>query len=97
MSNYLTDHEWQKIKQIFIKQSISEVGISESDEVPEIVKGNFLAYLQSHYNGDMKYLERNLEKRFSPTTLYPGTQSIITFLSILRDYRFPCHIKNLNF
>ena len=41
MSNYLTDHEWQKIKQIFIKQSISEVGISESDEVPEIVKGNF--------------------------------------------------------
>ncbi|HHW60072.1 MAG: tRNA epoxyqueuosine(34) reductase QueG [Bacteroidales bacterium] len=80
MSNYLTDHEWQKIKQIFIKQSISEVGISESDEVPEIVKGNFLAYLQSHYNGDMKYLERNLEKRFSPTTLYPGTQSIITFL-----------------
>jgi len=54
-------------------------GIAKADALSEDA-----AYLQSWlkagYHGNMKYLERNFDKRVNPTLLVPGCQSIIAVL-----------------
>lgn len=80
MSRQLSKFEWEEIKQLFKEKKITEIGISDANDVDDIVKSHFLEYLINNYNGEMKYLERNIDKRFSPKLLQPGTQSIITFI-----------------
>ena len=80
MTKQLSKNQWEEIKQLFKEQNITDVGISKANDVDDIVKSHFLEYLSNNYNGEMKYLERNINKRFSPQLLLPGTQSVITFI-----------------
>ena len=80
MTRPLSAIEWEEIQRLFRDQNIYNVGISDANEVDDFIKQNFLEYLKNNYHGEMNYLERNLDKRFSPQQLQPGTQSIITFI-----------------
>jgi len=80
MTRPLSAIEWDEIQRLFRDQNIYNVGISDANEVDDFIKQNFLEYLKNNYHGEMNYLERNLDKRFSPQQLQPGTQSIITFI-----------------
>ncbi len=80
MNRPLSQIEWEEIQRLLRDQNVYNVGISEANEVDNFVKLNFLEYLKNNYYGDMKYLERNIDKRFSPRILQPGTQSMITFI-----------------
>jgi epoxyqueuosine reductase len=52
------------------------VGITGTDISSE--KSRFLFYLENHFNGEMNYLQKNLEKRLLPENLFPPVKSIIS-------------------
>lgn len=52
------------------------IGITGIDLSSE--KSPFLSYLENHYNGEMNYLQKNLEKRLMPENLFPSVKSIIS-------------------
>ena len=58
-----------------------QVGITDTDLSG--YSGAFLAWLHERMHGDMGYLARNLDKRFAPDELHPGT---IRIISMRMDY-----------
>ena len=51
--------------------------ITSNDEIC----ASFANYLERGFNGDMSYLERNVDKRSDPSLLVEGAQTIICFLA----------------
>jgi len=69
----------QQIKNKAIELGFFACGItSANDLVPE--QEHLEKWLKKGFNADMKYMERNFEKRISPTKLHEGTKSIIVVL-----------------
>ncbi len=58
---------------------LDAVGVSRAEPVTE-GRVQYLEWLARGYQGEMTYLERNFEKRFDPTQLVSGAQSIISTL-----------------
>ena len=54
-------------------------GISRAGHLTDVEK-RMEAWLEKGMNGEMKYLERNREKRYDPTLLVEGARSVITVL-----------------
>ncbi len=55
----------------------SACGIALADDLPIEYQERYKRWLAKGMHADMSYLERNLELRFSPKKLLPGTESII--------------------
>ncbi len=67
------------IKQECVKEGFFDCSINVSQELP-IEKESYKKWIAKGYHGKMKYLENNLDMRFDPSLLMPGTKSIITVL-----------------
>jgi epoxyqueuosine reductase len=55
-------------------------GFSKADILREEL-AKFLEYLKMSYNGDMAFLEKNIEKRFSPALLVENAKTVISLLT----------------
>ncbi|MFT5277957.1 MAG: epoxyqueuosine reductase, partial [Granulosicoccus sp.] len=78
--NQLTDNIKTWGKSLGFQQvGISDIDLSQHEEALK-------RWLELGYQGDMSFLERNLEKRLSPAELVPGTMRII---SVRMDYLPP--------
>ncbi len=55
----------------------SACGIAPAEDLPLAYQERYRRWLAKGMHADMSYLERNLELRFSPKKLLPGTESII--------------------
>ena len=78
--NQLTDNIKTWGKSLGFQQvGISDIDLSQHEEALK-------RWLELGYQGDMSFLERNVEKRLSPAELVPGTMRII---SVRMDYLPP--------
>ena len=72
-------------KSNFIKNECKKLGFSDCGIVPaqelREEKKFFQWWLEQGFNGEMKYLERNLDKRTNPALLVPGAKSVIVVLA----------------
>lgn len=66
----------EKIKQKAREIGFHKVGISCAEPLPEEEK-LLEAWLKENHHGEMKWLEREPEKRANPKLLFPGVKSII--------------------
>ncbi len=80
----------RQIKQWAKELGFSACGITAARPIDE-EKENFRRWLQQNFHGEMKYMERNVDKRLNPQLLVPGARSIIV---VLMNY-FPQHRLNL--
>ena len=65
----------EEIKQAAIELGFDACGICAADDSGQY--SNYTHWISSGFQGDMSYLERNLEKRIDPRKLVEGAKSII--------------------
>ncbi|HTN68055.1 MAG TPA: tRNA epoxyqueuosine(34) reductase QueG [Dysgonamonadaceae bacterium] len=68
--------ESDKIKQFALTLGFDACGICRAESSGE--EANLRNWISMNYQGDMSYLERNIEKRDDPRLLVPGAKSIIS-------------------
>lgn len=68
--------ESDKIKQFALTLGFDACGICRAESSGE--EENLRNWISMNYQGDMSYLERNIEKRDDPRLLVPGAKSIIS-------------------
>lgn len=66
----------KKIKQKALEIGFHKVGIARAEEL-KVEGENLKQWLETGYQGEMKWLEREPEKRSDPRILFPGAKSII--------------------
>lgn len=66
-----------QIKAEALRLGFSACGIAAAGAVPEDVLQGYQAWLGQGYQGDMAYLERNMDLRADPRKLVPGTRSLV--------------------
>jgi epoxyqueuosine reductase len=66
----------QRIKQKALELGFDKIGIVRSD-VLEIEAVNFKNWLNKGFHGEMKWLEREPEKRSDPSLIFPEAKSVI--------------------
>jgi epoxyqueuosine reductase len=77
------------IKQLALSVGFDACGIAKAEALTE--DSMFLRHwLDSGMQGDMKYLERNFDKRIDPGVLLSGCKSVVV---VLMNY-FPGHVQN---
>lgn len=67
------------IKEECRSQGFCDCCISNAEELPQD-KDAYLDWISQGFHGKMKFLENNIDLRFDPTLLFPGTKSIISVL-----------------
>ena len=80
----------EKIKQHALSLGFDACGICRAESAGE--EKNLRNWIKSGYQGDMSYLERNIEKRDDPRLLVPGAKSIV---SVALNY-YPHEKRNPN-
>ena len=65
----------QAIKKLAEEQGFQQCGISDTDVSPE--SEAYHRWLENGYQGEMSYLENNIDKRLDPALLVSGTRRII--------------------
>lgn len=80
----MTDTE--RIKEFALSLGFDACGVCKAESTGE--EENLHNWVKANYQGDMSYLERNIEMRADPRILVPGAQSII---SVALNY-YP-HVK----
>lgn len=75
-------HLAEQIRQWGRELGFQAIGISEG-KVPEQDQQHFKEWLESGFHGDLDYMERNQNLRFSPEELHPG---MIRVISARMDY-----------
>ncbi len=65
------------IKRKALELGFSSCGISQARFLKEEEK-KFEKWLSNGYQGNMSYLERNIDKRLDPRILVPGSKSVIS-------------------
>lgn len=70
---------FKTLEQLAFSVGIDAVGVSRARPV-EGVEPRYREWLERGYQGEMGYLERNLEMRLDPTRLVPGARSIVSVL-----------------
>lgn len=77
--------EFSALAALAEQAGLDEVGVSIAG--PAIgVREAYRAWIESGYQGQMAYLERNFDKRMDPTLLVPGARSVV---SALLSYNIP--------
>jgi len=67
----------EEIKQKALSLGFDLVGVTSADDVDYTQKEEFNKWLQNNSNGQMEFLARNIDKRFSPSNILPGAKSVI--------------------
>jgi epoxyqueuosine reductase len=67
----------KKIKQLCFDEGFDACGICEAKELTN-QKENLQKWIDLEYNGTMKYMERNIDKRSNPALLFDNCKSIIS-------------------
>src|SRR5690606_24058439 len=76
----------KKIKDHAYELGFNLVGITSAEGVNDI--DFYKSWLTNGFAGEMDYLKRNVEKRETPSLLYPGTKSVICVaLNYYQDYK----------
>jgi len=58
-----------------------DFGAAKVEKVSDVRQEAFVRYLDEGRHAGMSYLARNLEKRFDPSLLVPGAESVLCFLA----------------
>ncbi len=83
----------EKIKTLAFAQGFHAVGIAFPEPHPEHVQF-YEAWLQKGFGGQMAYLQRHLEKKKDPRSLYPEAKSILCCaLSYKTSFENPVWVK----
>lgn len=69
----------QRIISLAIQAGFDACGISKADYLSER-ETQFRDWLSKGYNGEMTFLERNIDKRFDPRELVPNAKSVISVI-----------------
>ncbi|MCM8833401.1 MAG: tRNA epoxyqueuosine(34) reductase QueG [Candidatus Omnitrophica bacterium] len=78
------------------------IGFSHSKKIENEFIDFYIEYLKNKYNGQLRYLERNLEKRFNPEKLLPSVKTIITlgvnyYSEIPEESIFPRYLTKIDY
>ena len=92
----------EKIIEIAKKIGFDLIGFSRCEKVEKEFIEFYLMYLRNNYNGELKYLEKNLEKRFNPLNLLPSAKTIISlginyYSKIPDDCPFPRYLTKIDY
>jgi epoxyqueuosine reductase len=92
----------KRIIEIAKKSGFDLVGFSRCEKVEKEFIEFYLQYLGNNYNGELKYLEKNLEKRFNPAGLLPSAKTIISlginyYSKIPDDCLFPRYLTKIDY
>ncbi|MFN4227404.1 MAG: tRNA epoxyqueuosine(34) reductase QueG [Candidatus Ratteibacteria bacterium] len=92
----------EKIVAIGKKVGFDLIGFSKSKKVENEFIDFYLEYLKNKYNGQLYYLERNLEKRFNPEKILPSVKTIITlglnyYSKIPEESIFPRYLTKIDY
>jgi len=68
------------ITELLLQQGFSAVGFSPAGPVSKSWQEKFRQWLGSGNHNGLQWLERNIDKRFNPALLHPGTHTIISML-----------------
>ncbi len=66
----------EKIKQHAIELGFSKIGFANAEPLSEEAN-KLMLWLSKNYNGDMKWMEKNFEKRINPKLIYPEVKTVI--------------------
>ncbi len=74
----------RKIKEEAIALGFDRVGIAPVEAVPD---DKLLSWLRLEYQGEMRYMARQIEKRLDPNRILPGAKSVVSVaLNYYHDY-----------
>lgn len=78
-----------QIKKIGLEQGFQAIGISDANLDQQ--HAHYQTWLSKHYQGEMTYMERNIDKRFHPENLVPNTLSVICVrMNYMTQYSEDC-------
>ena len=75
---YSPEESARLIKEEARRLGFSACGFAEAQALPPSVVGTYEKFLSEGRHGEMDYLERNRELRYSPAELLPGTRTVIS-------------------
>ncbi len=92
----------EKIKILAKEVGFDLIGFSNCEIVDKKFYDFYLEWLKNGYNGQLKYLERNLEKRFNPQNLLLSGKTIISlgvnyYSEIPCDCIFPRYLTRIDY
>ncbi len=92
----------KKIKEIARSIGFDLVGFSQIQNVEKEFIEFYLEWIKNEYHGNLKYLERNIEKRFNLKKLLPSGKTIISFgvnyySEIPKDCIFPRYLTKFDY
>jgi len=67
----------EHIRKSIMEAGFDACGFTDTAALPEEQQRFFKQWLKNNYHAEMRYMENNMEKRFHPTLLVEGAQSII--------------------
>jgi len=92
----------EKIIEIANKVGFDLIGFSICEKVEEEFIDFYITYLKNNYNGEMKYLEKNLEKKFDSKKILQDAKTIISlgvnyYTEIPEDCLFPRYLTRVDY
>jgi epoxyqueuosine reductase len=92
----------EKIIEIANKVGFDLIGFSICEKVEEEFIDFYITYLKNNYNGEMKYLEKNIEKKFDPKKILQNAKTIISlgvnyYTEIPEDCLFPRYLTRVDY
>ena len=92
----------EKIKEIAKNKGFDLIGFSKIERIEDNFFDFYMNYLKNNYNGEMKYLEKNLEKKFDLKKILPSAKTIISlgvnyYTEIPEDCLFPRYLTRIDY
>jgi epoxyqueuosine reductase len=92
----------EKIKEIAKNKGFDLIGFSKIERIEDNFFDFYMNYLKNNYNGEMKYLEKNLEKKFDLKKILPDAKTIISlgvnyYTEIPEDCLFPRYLTRIDY
>ena len=86
----------KKIKEFSISLGFSACGITPAIELDDTLKKKYFEWIENGYQGEMHYLENNIDKRINPKILVSNAKSIvIVLLNYFPEKKQPTNIPQV--
>lgn len=72
---------WAEVEGLALAHGFAKAGFSPVRKVDDGLAAAYADWLAKGFHGEMGYLERNFSKRFNPSELMPGAQTIISLIA----------------
>ncbi|ARN57951.1 tRNA epoxyqueuosine(34) reductase QueG [Sedimentisphaera salicampi] len=69
----------EEIRKYAMEQGFLKAGFTSAEDLPEQSRHRFVKWLEADMHEKTGYLERNIDKRFSPRILFKDAKSVIVF------------------